>query len=180
MSTRPRLYGELAEWFHLLTAPEDYAEEAEFYRQAMVETADGSVRDVLELGSGGGNNASHLKSHFKMTLTDLSEEMLAMSRGLNPECEHLVGDMRDLRLGRTFDAVFVHDAVAYLTTEEDLGQAVETAYAHCRIGGAALFCPTEYVRTSRPPRATGVTMGEAGDFGTWSGNGTRTPQTLRA
>ena len=141
MSKRPRLYGELAEWFHLLTAPEDYTDEAEFYRQLMVETADGPVRDVLELGSGGGNNASHLKAHFKMTLTDLSEEMLAMSRGLNPECEHLVGDMRYLRLGRTFDAVFVHDAVAYMTTEEDLGQAVETAYAHCRIGGAALFCP---------------------------------------
>ena len=141
MSTRPRLYGELAEWFHLLTAPEDYKEEAEFYRQVMVEAADSPVRDVLELGSGGGNNASHLKAHFKMTLTDLSEEMLAMSRGLNPECEHLVGDMRYLRLDRTFDAVFVHDAVAYMTTEEDLGQAVETAYAHCRIGGAALFCP---------------------------------------
>ncbi len=85
MSTRPRLYGELAEWFHLLTAPEDYKEEAEFYRQVMVETADGPVLDVLELGSGGGNNASHLKANFKMTLTDLSEEMLAMSRGLNPE-----------------------------------------------------------------------------------------------
>ena len=36
-----------------------------------------------------------------MTLVDLSEEMLAVSRELNPECEHLQGDMRTLRLGRT-------------------------------------------------------------------------------
>ena len=145
MSKPPRLYGELAGWFHLLTAPEDYAEEAEFYRRLMIEAAEGPVREVLELGSGGGNNASHLKAHFAMTLTDLSEEMLAISRELNPECEHLVGDMRDLRLGREFDAVFVHDAVSYLTTMAELGRAIETAQVHCRKGGVALFCP-DYVK----------------------------------
>ena len=32
-----------------------------------------------------------------------------MSRSINPECEHVQGDMRTLRLGREFDAVFVHD-----------------------------------------------------------------------
>ena len=28
--------------------------------------------------------------------------------------------MRNVRLGRTFDAVFVHDAIMYMTTEVDL------------------------------------------------------------
>jgi hypothetical protein len=37
--------------------------------------------------------------------------------------------------------VFVHDAVAYMTTEHDLRQVMETALAHCRPGGAALFAP---------------------------------------
>ena len=46
--------------------------------------------------------------------------MLALSATLNPECEHLEGDMRTLRLGRTFDVVFIHDAISYLTTEDDL------------------------------------------------------------
>ena len=32
----PKLYTELADWFHLLTRPEDYAEEAEFYRKAIL------------------------------------------------------------------------------------------------------------------------------------------------
>jgi hypothetical protein len=40
-----------------------------------------------------------------MTLVDLSEEMLVVSRQLNPECQHHQGDMRTVRLGRTFDAV---------------------------------------------------------------------------
>ena len=30
------------------------------------------------------------------------------------------GDMRTLRLERTFDVVFIHDAISYLTTEDDL------------------------------------------------------------
>ena len=100
----------------------------------------------LELGCGGGNTALHLKRRFRrLLLTDLSPEMLAVSRALNPECEHQVGDMRTLRLGRSFDAVFVHDAVCYMTTEADLRRAMETAWAHCRPGGAVLFQP-DYVR----------------------------------
>ena len=33
-----------------------------------------------------------------MTLTDIAPGMLAMSESINPECEHIVGDMRTLRL----------------------------------------------------------------------------------
>jgi len=146
----PRLYTELASWFHLLTAPVDYAEEAAFYRRLIVENATPPVESVLELGSGGGNNASHLKRHFTLTLVDSSPQMLAVSRSLNPECEHVVGDMRSVRLGRQFDAVFVHDALAYLTSEADLGAVAATAAAHCRRGGAAVFVP-DYVRETFAP-----------------------------
>jgi SAM-dependent methyltransferase len=100
---------------------------------------------VLELGSGGGNNASHLKARFEMVLVDPSPGMLAVSRALNPECEYLQGDMRTVRLARQFDAVFVHDAVCYMTTESDLRMAIDTAFVHCAPGGAALFA-TDFVR----------------------------------
>jgi SAM-dependent methyltransferase len=136
-----RLYSDLAPWFHLLTHPADYAEEADFITRVVDAVADGPAATLLELGSGGGNNASHLKARFTCTLTDLSEEMLELSRSLNPECEHLVGDMRTLRLGREFDAVLVHDAVSYMTTEDDLRAAIETAAAHLRPGGAVVFLP---------------------------------------
>ena len=151
-STRalPGLYRELAGWFHLLTAPEDYAEESAFYAKTIVEACATPPRTLLELGSGGGNNASHMKAHFRMILTDLSGEMLDISRRLNPECEHIQGDMRSVRLGRLFDAVFIHDAISYLTTADDLREALETAFIHCRPGGAALFCP-DYVRETYKP-----------------------------
>jgi SAM-dependent methyltransferase len=135
-----RIYGELAPWFHLLTAPEDYAAEAERYREAIVDAVP-EARTLLELGAGGGNNASHLKRHFACTLSDLSPQMLTLSGHLNPECEHVLGDMRTLRLGRAFDVVFVHDGVSYLTSEDDLAACIGTAFAHTRPGGIALFVP---------------------------------------
>jgi SAM-dependent methyltransferase len=157
---RPLLYDELASWFHLLTRPEEYAAEAAAYRDAFVSTAATRPRTLLELGSGGGNNAFHLKRDFECTLSDLSPAMLALSRRINPECEHVVGDMRTLRLGREFDAVFVHDAVMYLLTEEDLRQAIETAYVHCRPGGVALFAPDYMRETFRPETCHGGYDGE--------------------
>jgi hypothetical protein len=76
--------------------------------------------------------------------------MRQVSEALNPECEHVSGDMRTVRLHREFDAVFVHDAVAYMTTEADLRQAIETAFVHCKPGGAALFAP-DHVRENFQP-----------------------------
>ena len=143
---QPRLYTDLADWYHLLTAPAEYAEEAAFFLRLFTEARGAPPRTLLELGSGGGNMASHYKRDVPhVTLTDLSPQMLLLSERLNPDCEHLPGDMRTLRLDRLFDAVLVHDAVCYLTTEAELRQAMETALLHCRPGGAAIFAP-DHVR----------------------------------
>jgi SAM-dependent methyltransferase len=145
-----KLYRELAPWFHLLTAPDEYEQEADLYRRLIIEYCEGTPTEVLELGSGGGNNASHLKASFHLTLTDLSDDMLEISRSLNPECEHVQGDMRTLRLGREFDAVFIHDAVDYITSEDDLKATMETAFVHCRPGGVALFAPDHVAERFHP------------------------------
>ncbi|MGE0539979.1 MAG: trans-aconitate 2-methyltransferase [Dehalococcoidia bacterium] len=147
---QPRMYTDLAPWFHLVTAPEDYAEEEAFYRRLIVDASSSPPQTLLEIGSGGGNMASHYKRHFQATLVELSESMLDLSRSLNPECEHIQGDMRSVRLGRQFDAVFVHDAIMYMTTLDDLRLAIETAYLHCRPGGVAVFAP-DHVRENFVP-----------------------------
>jgi SAM-dependent methyltransferase len=134
-----QMYEELADWWPLLSAPGDYAEEAGFYTQLLRDAC--NPKTVLELGSGGGNNASYMKRHFELTLVDRSAGMQQVSKALNPECEHMVGDMRDVRLKREFDAVFIHDAVMYMATRHDLLQALETAAVHCRAGGAVLIAP---------------------------------------
>jgi len=157
----PMMYDELASWWPLLSPPADYEEEAAFYARTLAAACEGPLRTVLELGSGGGNNASHLKSRFEMVLVEPSAGMRAVSRALNPECEHIDGDMRSVRLGRRFDAVFVHDAICYMTTESDLQMAIETAFVHCRPGGAALFAP-DFVRENfRPATDRGGFDGDA-------------------
>jgi SAM-dependent methyltransferase len=156
------MYSDLAPWFHLITHPSDYEEEADFVIQVVEGTIVGEARTLLELGSGGGNNASHLKRRFECTLTDLSPEMLALSRTINPECEHLVADMRTLRLGRTFDVVFAHDALSYLTTEEDVGAALWTAAAHVRPGGVVVLTPDATTEIFAPGTDHGGHDGEDG------------------
>ncbi len=152
----PSLYAEHASWFHLLTNPADYEEEAALYIQLLRDAAPGPIYALLELGSGGGNNAYWYKREVpSVTLTDLSPEMLALSQTINPECEHVPGDMRSLRLGRTFDAVFVHDAIAYLTTEDDLAACFETAAAHLDAAAVALFVPDCVRETFSPSPHTG-------------------------
>jgi hypothetical protein len=88
--------------------------------------------------------------------------MLETSRTINPECEHLVGDMRTLRLGRTFDVVFAHDALSYLTTENDLGAAIETAATHVRPGGVVLLVPDATIEIFEPGTDSGGHDGEDG------------------
>lgn len=153
---QPVLYTDLADWFHLLTAPEEYAEEAAFFLATITRALGAAPTSLLELGAGGGNNASHYKHHVPaVTLTDLSPSMLSLSRRINPELEHVTGDMRDLRLGRTFDAVFAHDAVDYLMTEDDLRRAFATAFVHLRPGGVAVFAPDHLAENFRSSHSAG-------------------------
>ena len=154
-----KLYDELADWWVLMSPPEDYAAEAGPVAR-LLDPGDSPGRPrLLELGAGGGHLASHLKAWFEMTLVDLSPRMLEQSRRLNPECRHLTGDMRTLRLGERFDAVLVLDAISHMTTETDLLAALRTARAHLREGGAALFCPDWTVECFAPGTSMGGTDG---------------------
>lgn len=158
---RPAMYGELVPWYRLLDPVADHEEEAACYAAAFERAASPRPGTLLELGAGAGHNAFYMKRRFRCTLTDLSPEMQALSRELNPECEHFEGDMRTLRLDRTFDAVLVHDAVMYMITEEDLLAAARTAFEHTRPGGAAIFAP-DYVRETFRDNAE-VISGEGGE-----------------
>lgn len=152
---RLRLYRDLAEWYPLLTPVGDYAEEAAFYRGLFESHCRRPLRTLLDLGSGGGHNAFHLKATLQCTLVDLSPAMLDQSRRLNPECEHLAGDLRSVRIGRLFDCVLLHDAVSYMASRDDLARAVATAFAHTAPGGVALLQPDFVSETFEPGTETG-------------------------
>jgi hypothetical protein len=95
-----------------------------------------SYRDTFRLLLG------HAQQQLKKAPAELAiEDLDAPFISAFPECEHIQGDMRSLRLGRSFDAVLVHDAVMYMTSEDDLLAAARTAFEHTRPGGAAVFAP---------------------------------------
>jgi trans-aconitate methyltransferase len=142
-------YDTLAEWWPLFSPPEHYVEEAADLLKRLERPRAGTAT-MLELGSGGGSFASHLKAHFTMTLTDRSSGMLAVSQTVNPECEHIAGDMRSLRLARRFDVVFIHDAIMYATDEASVRATLTTAATHCRPGGTVVVVP-DYVRETFTP-----------------------------
>jgi trans-aconitate methyltransferase len=147
---QPRFYADYADWWPLFSPPEEYVEEAADLLDLLGGPSPAGARTLLELGSGGGSLASHLKSHFALTLTDRSPGMLAVSRLINPECEHLVADMRNLRLDRRFDVVLIHDAIMYATEPAHVRAALATTAAHCRPDGIVAVLPDVVRETFTP------------------------------
>lgn len=165
-----RLYTDLAGWWALISPPGEYAAQARQLVQVLG-AAPRPVREVLDLGSGGGHVAAHLTGRFALTLVDVAEPMLAASRRLLPGCPHHLGDMRSVRLGRRFDAVLVLDAAGYLTSEGELRQVIGTAFAHCRPGGIAVFAPDHTAETFQPGGGGGGGSDDSGrraSFRVWS------------
>jgi SAM-dependent methyltransferase len=135
-------YNDLAWTERILASPEEYAEEAELYVRRIGERAATPPKSLLHLGCGAGGHDFSFKKHFSVTGVDISEGMLEVARERNPEIRYVHGDMRDVRLGERFDAVIIPDSIGYMTTEDDLRAAIETANAHLHPGGVLLVTAT--------------------------------------
>ncbi len=142
-----KLYDQMADWYPVLTPLEEYVEEAQVFRDILLGALGDGRHTLLELGAGAGHNAHYLAADFDLTLTDLSPRMIELARVSCPGATFAVGDMRSLRLHRTFDAVFVHDALCYMLTEADLAAVFATARAHLRPGGVLLLAPDFFAET---------------------------------
>lgn len=158
-----RLYGDLAWTWPIISPPEEYAGEALQFWDFLRSTASIDVREVLHLGCGGGHVDSHLKKHVRITGVDRSPSMLRLARRLNPEVTYRRGDMRFVRLGRTFDGALISDAVAYMRTERDLTRAFATAHRHVKPGGAFVTY-AEHRAEDFDPNWTEVTRGRRGNM----------------
>ncbi|WP_416143588.1 class I SAM-dependent methyltransferase [Planococcus koreensis] len=157
-----KLYKELADWWPLMSPHTEYEEEASLYLD-IIRRHHPEVKKAVEFGSGGGSNAFYLKQHFAMTLSDLSEDMLAVSRKLNSELPHLQGDMRTIDAGTGFDLVFIHDAIMYFTETADLLAVMENAKKHLHEDGILFIMADQFTETFQPTTNHGGT--DSGDRG---------------
>ena len=153
-----RLYNDLAHLWPIISPPEEYKVEAQEWLDVIQTRLGGGIAvdqglpTLLELGCGGGHLLSHLTPHFITEAVDVSPHMLEISRRLNPQTLHHEGDMRDIRLDRTFDVVAIHDAVNYMTTVDDLRAAINSAAIHASPGGLVLLAPDCIQETFTGPR----------------------------
>ena len=137
---RVNLYSELARWWPLLSPQSDYESEGVFYGALFANSLD-RFESLLELGCGSGFLVSHFPNGLRKVLVDQSPEMLEQCAQANPGAELIQADLRTLDLDEQFDAVLIHDALMYMTSKEDLTQAVRSAARHCRPGGVVLLLP---------------------------------------
>jgi SAM-dependent methyltransferase len=143
--TTPRLYSDLAHLWPMLSPVEHYEAEADVLRGligAHFDDVGETILSLLELGVGGGHTLVHLADEYECTAVDLSETMLANCRALIPQAELVIGDMRSVRLNKAFDVVFIHDAIDYMLSEDDVRRTLETVAVHLKPGGLCVIAPT--------------------------------------
>jgi SAM-dependent methyltransferase len=95
---------------------------------------------VLDLGCGTGEPiAAHLVSRgFRVTGVDVAEAMVALCRERFPEHDWIVADMRQLDLGRAFDALIAWDSFFHLP-RDDQRAVIPVLARHVAPGGSLLF-----------------------------------------
>jgi SAM-dependent methyltransferase len=98
-------------------------------------------RSLLDIGCGNGRHLGVLSASIPDCWgVDLLESNIAHARSRWRACDFRVGDMRTVRLGRTFDAVIcLGNALSYLLTDGDLARGIETFDAHARPGSLLIL-----------------------------------------
>jgi SAM-dependent methyltransferase len=139
-------FQEYSAYYDLFYTDKNYESEVGYVARTL-RAANPTTRTMLELGSGTGRHGQLLASiGFDVHGVELSSDMASVARssaGRTPgggtfTCD--VGDLRLVRVGRTFDAVIsLFHVISYQTTNDDLRAAFKTAAVHVQPGGAFFF-----------------------------------------
>lgn len=125
-------------------AGKDYEAEATALH-ALVQARAPGAASLLDVACGTGGHLVHLRRWYDVVGVDVDPGMLDEARRRLPEDRFVEGDMRDVRLGRTFDAVCcLFSSVGYMGSAQELNQAVATMVSHC--GPGAVFVMDGWVR----------------------------------
>jgi SAM-dependent methyltransferase len=135
-----------AHHYDALYGEKNYAAECDAVERLLREYTRGETHTLLDLGCGTGTHALLLAARgYAVTGVDRSPAMLELARAKTARAVSrladspplfLEGDIRALRLNRTFDAVLMMFAVlGYQTSDADVAGALHTVASHLRPGG---------------------------------------------
>jgi SAM-dependent methyltransferase len=133
--------------YDALYESKDYESECDLLLDVLRGAGGSDVERVLDLGSGTGSHALVLAQRgLGVVGVDRSADMVEIARqkaaGLPPQRrpEFVSGDIREVRLDKTFDAVLMMFAVlGYQHTNAEVLDALATARAHLGVGGLFAF-----------------------------------------
>ncbi len=140
MKNKWKAYTDLAWTESRVYSPEKAAKETELFSKLIKKSSKINTKTLLHLGCGSGIYDYTFKKHFKVTGVDITENMLALAKELNPKVVYHHGDMRTIELGKKFDAVTIPESIGYMTSTEDLKRAIKCANRHLKPGGVLLIC----------------------------------------
>jgi SAM-dependent methyltransferase len=108
---------------------------------ALIRQRNARARSLLDVACGTGLHLSHLRAAFPdVAGVDVEPAMLAVARKRLEGVPLHRADMRDMALGRRFDAVTcLFSSVGYLPGAEDLDLAVARMAAHLSPGGVLVI-----------------------------------------
>lgn len=144
------MFSESAELYDLFYSWKDYAAEAAYVRDRVVEAGGPGEGALLDVACGTGGHVGGFRRFYAVEGLDLDEGLLAVARRKHPDAAFHAGDMRDFSLGRRFDVVAcLFSSIGYAKTEEGMRAAVACMTRHLRAGGALVlepwFAPDAYV-----------------------------------
>jgi SAM-dependent methyltransferase len=116
---------------------------------------------VLDVACGTGEHLRHLRTGFgHVEGVEISAPMRARAAAKVPDVTVHLSDMRDVDLGRTFDAVLcLFSAIGCVRSEDELRATVARLAAHTRPGGVVIVEPWLYPEQWREGNVS-TTLGE--------------------
>lgn len=139
-------FDKYSRYYDLLYSDKNYKVEVDFVESLLIKHCNGA-RTILELGCGTGGHASFLSQRgYTITGVDCSDEMLSVARDkyrgptAESSVEFLKGDIRDVNLGRTFDAIIsLFHVISYQTENSDLLATFNNVKRHLSPEGVFIF-----------------------------------------
>ena len=132
-------------YYDLLYEDKNYESEVEYVKNKLLKQKQ-NVKTILEFGSGTGRHARLLAQNgFDVYCIEKSQTMIDMALSETNRLKHQSvhfeqGDLREVRIGKTFDAVIaLFHVLSYQTSNLDAQAMFETAAIHLETGGLFFF-----------------------------------------
>lgn len=140
-----KIYQKYADYYDILYQYKDYQKECDFLEKLFKRYLKRRSPSLLDLGCGTGGHALLLaKKGYRVTAVDSSERMLKIARAKawqeKVSLDFRRGDVRNLRLGKRFDAVLLmFNVIGYQIANRDLAAAFKTAASHLKRRGVLIL-----------------------------------------